>query len=276
MNTENRQVEEQPVTPIDYKDRYEAAIGRSEHKELSQQCSELVIARLMSIKPNTQATLLTKQIEAFAAKGDVDKILELSLELRQYKDEESGRLERLATMRSEYSFEDLLSAFPEELQSLAYELAFDVLECTERGLKAPVAKRPTRLRTKPAKKSYVIAKGDQSITVVANTGRPKSPGEERDFYAFVGFEVSEDGKSLSPASFTSKAGERIEGAKISKRSIIEDLLAKNAYWLDMGLSITEVAEVTETKSDAPAAQAPQSVTGTEASENRDERHAVAS
>lgn len=224
---------------IDFKDRYEAAIGRADHGTMSKACAEKVLDRLMSIKPNSQSTELTKQIQAAAAVNDIQLILSLSKKLLELDENEHAHIEKLASMRSEYSFEQLLSAFPEELQQLAYELAFEVLTATERAVSAK-NKRQSGGRAAKIAKSYVISHGDKTIEAMPNTGRPANPGADRDFYQFMGFEVSEDGRTLTPDSFSNKEGVVI--SMISKKSIIDDLLAGNQTWVANGYGIVEAPQ----------------------------------
>jgi hypothetical protein len=259
MNTDERQIDgEKAQTPIDYKERYESAVDQSIGTDFTKHCAGLVMARMMSIKPNSKSTQLTKEIEVFAKNGDVEKILELSVELRKLKDIESERLEHLASMRSEYSFEELLSAFPEELQALAFEMAYNLL--TSKGAGASVQTARTRSRTVREGKKYVVSKGDQSMVVQANTSRSKAFGADREFFSLVGFTVSEDGKALEPAAFISHDGVEVDMKKISKRVILEDMTTGNDYWRDQGLSIKDFTEVS---ADDSASQASVPAAGTQ-------------
>jgi hypothetical protein len=53
----------------------------------------------------------------------------------------------------------------------------------------------------------------------------------------MGFQVSQDGKSLTPESFPDSNGSRVTA--ISRKVIINDMLSGNKHWIGRGYSITE-------------------------------------
>ena len=75
------------------------------------------------------------------------------------------------------------------------------------------------------------------MDIVPNVGAPANPGKERELFTFLGFSVSEDGRSLTPAVFTAKDG--TETPSMSKKAIIEDILAGGSFWRQKGFTIAE-------------------------------------
>ncbi|MNI71026.1 hypothetical protein D3C73_1268760 [compost metagenome] len=61
------------------------------------------------------------------------------------------------------------------------------------------------------------------------------PGAEREFFEFLGFDISEDGRLLDPITFVNAKGETVQSS--SKKAVIDDLLAGNKYWTDRGYRI---------------------------------------
>lgn len=242
---------------------YEHALSSQEYHSMAKHCSEKVLDRLMNIKPNNRSSALAREIHEASGKGDIAKIIALSEQLKQMQEEDSERLGRLVELRSDYSFEELLCAFPEDLENVAYQLANDILVAAQqaiKGAKAPASKTK-RTRNPKTAKSYVISRDGQQILAVPNTARPASPSADREFYEFMGFEVTEDGKGLLPASFLSFEGQEI--TNISKKVIIDDLLAGNALWGDKGYVISEAEQSSEPRSDQNPASSEETRSGQE-------------
>ncbi|MFK4136501.1 hypothetical protein ACI2KR_30155 [Pseudomonas luteola] len=229
---------------LSFKDRYETSLTSEIHNPASRNLAEKVLNRLLDIKPNKTSLDLTARIHEASAKGNVELILQLSDELKKRKEEEDAQLARLTGMKSEYTFDELLTAFPEELQALAYELAYEVLNGVEAALNGSKRKRRSgedtavaaNRRPKTAK-TYVISRNGKQILATTNTGRPSHPGNDREFFEFLGFSISEDGKTLNPPTFTDISGN--SKAAISKKAIIEDMLAGNENWSVGGYKIQE-------------------------------------
>ncbi|MNN37428.1 hypothetical protein D3C81_1513780 [compost metagenome] len=129
---------------------------------------------------------------------------------------------------------DVLRAFP-AFKDLAYELGLLVLMKTQEGLKS--SKKPSQPRKDRLPKGtiYVISHQGQMIEAQKNAGAAKLPGAEREFFEFLGFDISEDGRLLDPITFVNAKGETVQSS--SKKAVIDDLLAGNKYWTDRGYRI---------------------------------------
>lgn len=211
---------------VDIATLYKAAINSEEVSPLARDTAQAVVERLFETKTATQASDLTKRIQQAAGEGNTDLIFELTDELRQAKDKEHDRATRLVQLADDFTFEELLKAFPVDLSELAYDLGMIVLQRMSR-------KRPARARK--ASPCYVIENEDgHTMEVTRGVGKPKLPGAEKAFYMFMGFDVSEDGRSTSPATFGDHSGAVVP---VAKKALIDDLLAGNEFWKKEGYSI---------------------------------------
>lgn len=217
--------------------KYRAEVLRSDLSVVSRGSANAVVETLLANRNDPQSADLLKQIQEAAAAGDSDKIEQLADQLKSVKTAEAQRNGRLVEMAREYSLKDVLRAFP-AFKDLVYELGLLVLETTEEGMKqqkkSPRAAERGFRDTGPL---YVISHEGKHIEVRKNVGAAKSPGAEKEFYDFMGLDVSADGKQVAPATFVNIKGETVPTQ--SKKNIINDLLAGHKLWLDKGFRIRE-------------------------------------
>jgi hypothetical protein len=225
----------QPPADTDFETLYNGAINSDQVGPIARATAQKVVERFFAIQVNNDTSDLTRQIALAAGENNSELIFSLTDELRTAKKAEHERHARLVEVSDEFSFSELMHAFPTDLKDLTYEIALLVIKLVEEGLKQNKPRSPRAGVKRVSKNRYLIKLGDESIEAVPNVGKRKNPSTERDFYEFMGFEVSEDGRSVIPENFTSKAGTVIEN--VSKKSIIEDLLAGNEFWTDKGYSI---------------------------------------
>lgn len=205
---------------------------------VAKACASKVLERLVSIRPHSNVVVITDQMQAAIACNDVKEILRLSKQLEALQKEEESQLAKLVEMSDQFRFDELLSAYPNETKALAYELAVLVMSAAqEESQKTKKRDRSGGRRTRSSGKTYIVHRGEKSIEIVPNVGAPASPGQERDVFTFLGFEVSSDGKMVTPAVFTDKSG--VETTAKSKKAIIEDMLAGGSYWSSRGFTISE-------------------------------------
>ena len=239
---------DQPTPPQDFEQLYEGAVNKDNVSALAKATAEKVLLRLNNIKPYTATLAIIQSIQEASAAHDIPEVRKLATRLEKVIGDEDAAREKLTEMTDDFPFESVICAYPEHIKSLAYEIALLVITTAEEE-KCKTRSRnrgESQGRGKP-KPTFIIKKGDQSIEVMRNTGRPKQPGADKAFYDFMGFQVSPDGKTLTPGSFPDINGNRI--STISKKVIIDDLLAGNNHWLSRGYSIIEKS--------AEAQQAPQ-------------------
>jgi hypothetical protein len=217
--------------------KYKAEVLRSDLSVVSRGAANAVVETLLATRNDPQSAELLKQIQAAAAAGDTDQIEQLADQLKTVKTAEAQRNGRLVEMAREYSLKDVLRAFP-AFKDLVYELGLLVLEASEKGLKQKKTPRPAGERPfRDTGPLYVISHDGKHIEVRKNVGAAKSPGAEKEFYDFMGLDVSADGKQVSPASFVNIKGETVPTQ--SKKNIINDLLAGHKFWLEKGFRIRE-------------------------------------
>lgn len=222
-------------TNTDYETLYKAAVVSAELSVVSRGTANSVIDRLLENRNDTTASDLTRRIQEAASQGDTDAIFKLTDELRQAKSDESERNSRLLKIAAEFSFADVLRAYQRDFKDLTYELGLLVLQKTQEGLTK--GKRPARDRSGSTPKGtvYLISHGGETIEAMKNAGAAKLPGAEKEFFEFLGFDISADGRLLDPATFVNIKGETVPAN--SKKAVIDDLLAGNRSWKDRGYYI---------------------------------------
>lgn len=225
---------DEPTSPQDFKQLYEGAVNKDNVSALAKATAEKVLLRLTSIKPYTATLGILKSIQEASAAHDIPEVVRLSARLDKVKGDEDANMEKLAQVTTDFPFESLLSVYSEEIKSLAYELALIVISTAEES------KSKGRARGDKPKTTFIITKGDQSIETTRNAGKPALPGADKEFYEFMGFQVAEDGRSVTPNSFPDINGARI--TKLSRKLIINDMLAGNSHWSSRGYAIQEKSE----------------------------------
>lgn len=256
MNAEAQSLESVGNSELSVRDKYEDAITRSDHHNLAKHTAEKVLNKIFGIRPDSRSNDVMEQIQEASRRNDSLEIIRLSKILESQEAEQSSRLNKLTELKSEFSFADLLAAYKDDVQELAYDLAYMVLEGTQHAIENSnkSGKASQRApRTPRVAKSYIISKGDQTLTAAPNTGRPAAPGTEREFFEFFGFAVSEDGKTLEPSSFVDAEGQQV--TVVSKKAIINDLLAENSTWAKKGYSIREAEALPDESAQSDAGQA---------------------
>ena len=239
MTTESiDQTNESTVPTSDFKDVYQQGVDDDSISAAAKVCAVKVLERLTSIKPHTSSTVITDKMQAAITANDLPEIIRLAKQLEELKKTEDEHLDKLVKMSDEYRFDELLAAYPSELEALAYELATIAMNSANEALtKSKKRDRSGERRSRSSGKAYVLSHDGKSMEIVPNVGAPASPGKERELFTFLGFSVSEDGRTLSPAVFTAIDG--TETPSMSKKAIIEDILAGGKFWTDKGYSIIE-------------------------------------
>jgi hypothetical protein len=243
MTNDSPQNSESPASTLDYKEIYLGSADDQSVGAVAKECGAKVLERLTSIKPNSGASVITGKMQDAIAANDLSEILRLADCLKTMKEQEDSHIEKLVEISKEFRFDELLAAYPDEMEALAYEVAVLAIITTETailGQKKRIRSNATTGSTSRNRKvlkddTYVISRDGHTVEVSPNKGRPANPGVDRAFYEFMGFTVSEDGKQLTPASFVDKAGNEVKS--VSKKSILEDLQAGNPYWMDKGFKM---------------------------------------
>lgn len=225
--------------PGDFESAYTSLVQTAGISPVARAAANALVDRMLQGKESTKTTDITKRIAEAAASGNTALIFSLTDDLKKIKDGEQERNEKLKEVASGYTFTELLRAFPGDYRELVHELATLTIAKVEEGLKSRGKRgsgsggsnRPFR-DTGPL---YIISHNGKQFEARKNVGSPKSPGAERDFYEFMGLDVSADGKFVTPSTFTNSKGEVVPTH--SKKNIINDLLAGHKYWLDKGFRI---------------------------------------
>lgn len=223
----------------DYEKAYQALVNASGISVISRQSANALVDRMLQSSESSKATGITKRIAEAAAKGDTALIFALTDELKAVKDSEKSRSDRLKEVAEGFTFTELMRAFSTDYRELVHELATLVLQATEKGVadsrkRSRTSSENAQKRSQATPPTYIIHWKAQSIEATKQAGAHKLPSSEKEFYQFMGFEVTPDGKSLEPNTFKNKAGEVVTA---NKNAIIADLLAGNPVWKDQGYRI---------------------------------------
>lgn len=219
---------------------YNETVQSSDLSAISRGTANALIEHLLTTQNDPHAANLTQQIQEAAAKGDTDMIFRLTDELRQAKATQSQRGTELVRIAREYTLMDVLRAFP-AFREMIYEMGLLVLQKTEEGVKAKkprtsgTSARSRRNSEHPQGTIFLISRNGKTLAAQKNNGAPKHPIHEREFFEFLGFEISGDGRSLVPPTFTNKGGQLVTAS--SKKVVIEDMLAGGKFWADKGYKI---------------------------------------
>jgi hypothetical protein len=218
---------------IDYEMVYKGATQDADLNPVSRSSANAVIDRLFQNRNDARAADLTRRIHEAAGQGDTEAIFRLTDELKKAKQDEEQRNSRLHQIAEDFTFAEVMRAFPRDYKSLVYELGLLVLQTTQEGLHKG-KKTPRRDRSTEAPKGtvYIISHGGTSIEAMKNAGAAKLPGTEKEFFEFLGFDISADGRLLDPPTFVNIRGETVPAN--SKKAIIEDILAGNKHWTERG------------------------------------------
>ncbi|PKA71349.1 hypothetical protein ATI02_4327 [Pseudomonas baetica] len=169
-----------------------------------------------------------KQITAASEAGDVAKILELTTKLKSIKDNRANHEKALSDFKQKFKFPDILQAYREEFEELAYQAAQEAVKAAhvatntkgKRGSKAAASGEPKGTRTMSI---YQISKGDKSVEFPLRAG-PAGLEQDRAAFEFLGFKlVTPAGATkpvLEPAEITYDNGTKVPAAR---KSIIEAL-----------------------------------------------------
>jgi hypothetical protein len=217
----------------DYETLFNAAAGSAEVSVVARESAQHVVAKLLEVEKSTEGYDLTARIQAAASAGDISLIFQLTDELKELKTGEDQRAGRLTKLAEEFSFSELLQAFPAQYKALVYSVGLEAIKKIEEVRKKQKA-GVGRIRT-PSNVVYLITRNGVTIEAKKNAGAPKSPGAERAFFEFMGFSISDDGKLIDPPAFKNFEGVMVNSG--SKKHVIEDLLSGSTSWVEKGYSI---------------------------------------
>lgn len=215
----------------DYQTLYKGAVESAELSPVSRAVANAVIDRLVSTSKAPLELDLAARIKDAAASGNIDQILQLSDKLRAAKADEEAQSAKLRQLAGEYTFPELLKAFPTEFNDLVYELGLLIIRTTEANL--PRGRNRGGSRPGVPVPVYVISHNGRTIEASKNVGAAKRPGSEKEFYEFLGFQVSADGRRVKPSTIHNASGEEVAA---TKKNIIEGILAEADYWVGQGYS----------------------------------------
>lgn len=224
----------------DFKKEYEEAVKTvGLYHSSATNNSERVLNRLLDATiPSASADLYEKLAEASLRK-DAKLVDSLVSQLKDVRDAESANLKSLAQLKKANSFQDVLIAFKDEVENLAYELALDVLKTTHVALNnAGQGSQGRKTGGKPAEEKgtreaaqYIVKKGGESITFTKRLGRGGAnlKQDEAEF-GFLGFKVvlnEENKDALEPSTIELNDGNHVPATRNNIIKAIEEQNAKS-------------------------------------------------
>lgn len=220
--------------PNNFETLYKSAVESAELSPVSRAVANAVIQRLVASNKAPVETELAERIEKAAAARDTQEIFRLADRLKQVKADEEAQSARLREIAGEFTFAEVLKAFPVEFNDLVHELGLIALQVGEQARTTSRGRGSSRPAPKPP--VYIISYRGKSIEATRSTGAAKSPGREPEFYEFLGFQVSEDGRRISPSTIPNNEGVQVTA---TKNSIIDGILAGQDYWEGQGYTAKE-------------------------------------
>lgn len=230
------QTHQQVASTTDFRVAYHQGVDDESISPVAKTCAGKIFERLTAPKPNSESAAIMAQMQEAITRADQDEIVMLADQLKALKLEKESQTEKLLSISQAFRFDELLAAYPKEVEALAYELSVLAMSSAQEEI-VKSRKRDRSGKPRVASKTYVITHQGRCMDIVPNVGAPSNPGKERALFLFLGFEVSENGKSLTPSTFKSLNGFDV-GAN-SKKAIVDDLLMGGRYWLDKGYTIAE-------------------------------------
>jgi hypothetical protein len=216
----------------DFKKDFEEAIGSNFHNEAAKSIAKTVLTKLTAGTVASGFSDINKRIAEAAMSGDTEKVLELSGELKKVKDSQKTHEAGYAAIRKANDFSVVLQVYKNDIEKLAYEIAYTVLTSTHTALSQPATKgkrgpnKPKdesgepKVKTAPA--SYTITKGGESITLILRRGNGGLKMDEKEF-AFLGFKVVEkDGKEVLDPPTLNNGKKTVEAGRKSIKDAIVD------------------------------------------------------
>lgn len=237
-----------------YKELYNEALGAQSFGPAPRNVGEAILKIISEKKVPVSFAKLNKEIAEAAGRNDVDAILKLSQDLKNVKDNESQNKKALQELQSKFKFHDIVQAFHDEFEELAYQLAHKAL--TETHVQLVNASKKTRSSNKssddegspssPRSKNktsiLIFTKPDGTeITFPMRMG-PKGNVDFKfaeDAYKAMGFELIKDGDEYGVEPGTIELNNGEPELPVNRKNLVDTITAKTAKSFE-GWSVKKV------------------------------------
>lgn len=220
------------IQQTEFETLYKAAVESADLSRLTRAVANKVMDRLFETAKDKKSNGLTERIAAAATSGDLATIFALVEELKQTQSAEEARNERLYKLTEEFTFPELLHAYNTDFKDLTYEIGLIIIQQMKEG--APKEGKKSASKPRKGMPSYKITRGSKHVIVKPRPGVPLAPGLEREFFEFMGFNISEDGKAITPSTFRNNKGQMVA---VTKKAVVTDVAAGSQDWADRGYAI---------------------------------------
>lgn len=224
-----------------FKDTYNAALQAQNLNGVSKDLSESLLKIMFSHRVPTSFSNLTQQIAEAANRGDVDTVLKLSQDLKNVQDNERQNKKSLDELSKKFKFHDVLQAFHDEFEELAYQIASTALSKSHAMLVQHAGKKTRTPRAASAdgeagegrKNKQSVFKITMKDGTVVDFPIVQGPKGNIDFkkaeaaYNALGFEVKVEGKEqfVEPGIIELKAGGSVP---VNRSNLIEAIEKQTA------------------------------------------------
>lgn len=249
-NTE-AQTTENKAKSENFKVKYDEVLSAQGLQPGAKDLSEAILDILLAERVPAGFGDINSQIAEAAKKNDVDTILELSLKLKNLKDNETANVKALADLKKKHTFADVLQAFSAEFEELAYKVSHKTITTTH-ALITNASKPKTTRRSKvesddgesegeKAKRKnkssiYKITKADGTVIdfpIVMGADGNTNYKKAEEAYKALGFEVHQDAEtkeySIEPGTIELKDGSNV---MVSRTNMIEAIEKQTAAMFD--------------------------------------------
>jgi hypothetical protein len=235
-----------PKAPTAAQTEFDKVLSERFYNQEAKELGTAIFKKITSVGASTKIADIHSSIAKAAGEGDDAKLEALFGELKQAKLDEKNLGQKFKEIRGTDKFETIVQAWGPEIRDLAYTIAVEVIKGTNVALqnatsggdtgssKSKTASGAPKKPAGPAIKFEISNEKGEKAVLVMRKGAA-APGSDEEAYKLLGFKVSADGKSVTPATFKMNDGTESPNAK---RSTIRDALRAGTAF--KGFTITEI------------------------------------
>lgn len=172
---------EETKTP---KAEYQSAVVAKLHDVNAINISEKLLDRLLKAKVPSIINTISKQMSEALNAGEHLKAIELSEKLKEVMTKKTHSDSDIAQLKKKFTFEEVISIFSDEFESLVFEAALDVLKQAHisisakkgKGSTATGSETPRKATTTEVKEAHITGPDGQEFVVPFPKGQPTIKG----------------------------------------------------------------------------------------------------
>jgi len=217
-----------------FKNTYEESLKAQNVKAGARDLSEELLNIMFSHRVPAGFSDLNNKIAEAAKRNDVEEILKLSQQLKNVKDNEAANQKAIADLKKKHTFSDVLQAFNDEFEELAYQVAAKTFSTTH-ALIVQAGSKQTGKKSKDTSDSADTQKRTMAIFKITKDGKsvelPMRPGraasnltQDKEAFDFLNFKiVTEEGKEvLEPGTIAMNEKDNVTASRANIVKAIEE------------------------------------------------------